>query len=277
LAKPTITGLSVMMAAMGIWLAPERPGWRVCAALLVGTGLIVGAANALNMYLERNIDGLMARTRQRPLPSGRMNPRSALYFGLAIGVLGAALLAISGGWLTAGLGLAALLSYVLVYTPLKMVTPLALVIGAVPGAAPPLLGWAGATGSIDAPALALFGIVFVWQMPHFLAIAMYRKTDYARARIRTVPVVRGDQVARWQTIIWASALVPVSILLFPLGAAGWTYLVIALLVSLWFWYLCLPGAGPKQGAKWGRKVLLASLAYLPLLFAALVIDRLIGL
>jgi len=277
LAKPTITGLSVMMAAMGIWLAPVRPNWLVCAGILLGTGMMVGAANALNMYLERNIDRHMVRTRERPLPSGRMNPRTALIFGLSLGVVGGVLLLKAGGWLTSALGLAALASYVLIYTPLKMVTPLALVIGAIPGAVPPLLGWAGATGTLDAPAMVLFGVVFVWQMPHFLAIAMYRKSDYARAGIRTVPVVRGDDVARLQTIIWATALVPVSILLFPIGAAGWVYLAVSLIVSLWFWFLCLPGVGPKQGTRWGRKVLLASLAYLPLLFAALVVDRLMGL
>ena len=136
--------------------------------------------------------------------------------------------------LTAGLALFALVSYTLVYTPLKRRTPLALVIGAVPGAVPPLLGWTAASGSLELPGIVLFGILLVWQIPHFIAIALYRKTEYARAGIRVVPLVRGDAMAKIQAVAWAGALVPLSLMLTLLGIAGSFYLVVAMLLGMAF-------------------------------------------
>ena len=275
LAKPTISVLSVMMAALGLWLAPQAAPLGVALATLLGTALIVGSANALNMAIERDVDALMTRTKKRPLPAGRMTVRTAVVFGVAIGVAGLALLALVSGPLPAGLGAFALLSYVLVYTPMKRRSPAALLVGSVPGAIPALLGWTASTGGLEAPGLALFGVALAWQIPHFLAIALYRKADYARAGIRTVPVVRGDDVAKWQTVAWAGALVPLCLLLVPLGAASWIYAGGALAISVWFLVTCLRGYHSLATPRWARRVFLSSLAYLPALAAFLLVDRLI--
>ncbi|MFT7623693.1 MAG: protoheme IX farnesyltransferase [Myxococcota bacterium] len=273
LTKPSILLLSVMMAALGLWLAPNALDGLSSMLMLLGTGLVVGSANALNMYWERDVDGLMGRTKNRPLPTGRMVPAIALWFGVALGLIGAVVLYVSGGALTAALGIFALLSYVLVYTPLKRITPHALIIGAVPGAMPPLMGWAAATGRIDGAGLVLFGVLLLWQMPHFLAIAIYRKNDYAGAGFKTTPVVRGTDTARWQTVAWATTLIPASLLLLPLGAASWIYGAGALGTSLWFLYRCLKGYNSVPAPRWARSVFLASLVYLPSLGAALILDR----
>lgn len=276
LFKPTITGLSVLMAAMGVWLANVPVDFSTWTLVLIGVGLVVGSANTLNMYLEIDIDKRMSRTRNRPLPAGRMHEKTALWFGMAQSIIGLPVLYIAGGLLPTALGAFGLVSYVMVYTPLKVQTPLALVIGSVPGAVPPLIGWAAATGEIGSPGLVLFGIVFFWQMPHFLAIAMYRKPDYIRAGIRVVPVVRGDRMAKLQAVAWATALIPVSLLLVPFGAAGGVYFVGTLGISVWFAIHCIRGFGNVRRVVWGRRVLLASLVYLPAVSVVLVLDRLVG-
>ena len=148
LAKPSIVWLSVLMALLGIWLAPGAVDWLDATLMLIGTGLIVGSANALNMYMERDVDGRMNRTKDRPLPTGRMRPVTALVFGSVIGLVGIVMLYLWGNPITAGLGYIALVSYVLIYTPLKRKTPQALLVGAIPGAMPPLMGWTMATGTI---------------------------------------------------------------------------------------------------------------------------------
>jgi len=242
---------------------------------LVATGLVVGSANALNMYTERDLDRLMRRTSERPLPAGRLAPWTALALGLTIGVLGTGMLWWGANPLTAVLGAGALLGYVLVYTPLKRKTTHALLIGAVPGAMPPLMGWTAATGTIDLPGLALFGILLLWQMPHFIAIAIYRKHDYAAAGFKVVSVVRGDDNARWQTVAYATGLIPMSVALTPLGSVGWVYCVGALAVSVWFLARCLRGYRTQAAAPWARQVFLASLVYLPALSVALILDRLL--
>ncbi len=265
-----------MMAALGLWMAPAPMELLSAVFMLVGTGLVVGSANALNMVLERDIDKRMTRTKNRPLPAGRLSTQTALWFGVTIGLLGIIVLYLSAGWLTTVLGAAALFAYVLVYTPLKLKTTHALLIGAFPGAVPPLMGWAAATGTIELPGLVLFGILLLWQMPHFLAIAVYRHKDYANAGIRTVVVVRGADIARFQTLAYATLLVPVTIALFPLGAAGWIYGFGSLAVSLWFLIRCLQGYRTLPAPKWARGVFLASLIYLPALGVVLIVDRLVG-
>jgi protoheme IX farnesyltransferase len=276
LFKPTITGLSVMMAGVGLWLAPVSLEWWTTCLILMGVGLQVGSANALNMYVERDSDGLMSRTRNRPLPAGRMNAVVALCFGILLSIAGTAVLAYAAGPLTTYIGLAALLGYVCVYTPLKRKSPLALVVGAIPGAAPPLMGWTAATQEIELPGLVLFGIVFLWQMPHFISIAMYRKQDYAAAHIKVVPIVRGSRVAKVQSVIWATALIPCSVLLLPLDVAGNIYGIGAGLLSVAYLCMCLREWNSIRDAIWGRRVLLASLVYLPALVLVLLVDRLVG-
>ena len=178
--------------AAGACLAPGHPpAGRLCLSL-VGTALIVGSANALNMWWERDVDALMRRTRNRPLPAGRMSPDVAIIFGLALALIAAPMLFLVNA-MTGVLGLVALVTYVLVYTPLKRHTHLALLVGAVPGAMPPLLGWTTATGSIGLGGLLLFGVCFLWQLPHFAAITIFRAEDYARAGLQVVSVQLGER------------------------------------------------------------------------------------
>jgi protoheme IX farnesyltransferase len=272
LCKPGITRMNVLMVAGGLALTGTNPGWGVIVGVLVGSSLAIAAANVLNQYLERDGDKLMARTASRPLPNGRMVPDLALHFGRGLAFASIAVLALTVNILTAGLALIAMLSYVLVYTPLKRVTPLAVVIGAVPGAIPPLMGWTAATGSIDLPGVALFGILLAWQIPHFLAISLFRFDDYKRAGIKTVPVVRGERVAKWQAIAWAVVLLAASLSLVPLGIAGPIYGVVVGALGLWYLGYSLVGLRASSGPKWARKYFFASLIYLPAFTLVLALD-----
>jgi protoheme IX farnesyltransferase len=272
LSKPTITALSVLMCAAGLWLAGSAHLGLVFWTLL-GTGMAVASANALNMYLERNLDALMPRTARRPLPAGRMTPAAALIFGVVLGVLSLVILAVAANTLTAVLGAVALLGYVCIYTPLKRRSPLALVVGAIPGAMPPLMGWAAVTNNLDAPGLVIFGVLFIWQIPHFLAIAVRRKEQYARAGIKIVPVVRGNQVAKIQALAYATALIPVSLLLVIVGAAGWIYGLTSLLAGIWYWWSTATdfSLNDREGV-WAKRVFSVSLLYLPLWMVGLCLD-----
>jgi heme o synthase len=275
LSKPAITRMCLLTTAGGMALAPGSVSWTTAISGLVGAALAVGGANAANMVLERDLDACMARTRGRPLPTGRLEPRAAARFAAALSFASVLVLALGTNLATAALAAFAILSYVFVYTPLKTVTPSALVIGAVPGAVPPLLGWTAVTGSIDPGGVVLFGILLMWQIPHFLAIAIYRKREYARAGIRVVPIVRGDAIAKIQATMWALALVPLSLMLTPLGVAGETYLSLALLLGMVFAGWAFTGLSNEAGPRWARGYFLASLAYLPALCAALALDALL--
>jgi len=224
------------------------------------------------MYIERDVDRLMARTANRPLPTRRMAPRVALWFGLVLGMLSLTVLFFAVNTVTTVIAGVAIVLYVLVYTPMKRTSPLALIVGAVPGAAPPLMGWTAYTGTIDLPGLVLFGILLVWQLPHFLAIAIYRKEDYQRAGVKAVPIIRGDRVAKAQALAWTTALVPISLLLVPLDVAGWFYGAVASILGVWFFIWSLRGLSKDAGVPWARKFFFASLVYLPVLVLGLVID-----
>lgn len=274
LTKPGIVRMCLIMTAGGLWLAPQSSSWIVWVAALIGSGLAVASANAFNMIWEREGDRKMARTRTRPVAAGRLGVASSSAFAGLLGVAAMIVLALGTNLLTAGLAAFALLSYVLVYTPLKRVTPLALVIGAVPGAVPPLLGWTAVTNSLDLPGAVLFAILLVWQMPHFLAISVFRKQDYAAAGIRCVPVVRGETVAKIQAIAWAALLIPISVALTPLGVTGPVYLVAAIVLGAAFLVQALRGLGPQEDVRWARQLFVLSLVYLPALTVALVVDLL---
>lgn len=275
LTKPGIVRMCLVMTAGGLWLAPQSVGLWVWIAALIGTGLAVASANAFNMVWEREGDRRMARTRNRPVAAGRISVAGSSVFAGLLGVAAMVVLVLGTNVLTAGLAAFALLSYVLVYTPLKRVSPLALVIGAVPGAVPPLLGWTAVSNSLDLPGAVLFGILLVWQMPHFLAISIFRKQDYANAGILCVPVVRGETVAKVQAIAWAVLLIPVSMALTPLGVTGPIYLVAALVLGLGFLFQAIRGLQASEGKaaiRWSRQLFGLSLVYLPALTVALIID-----
>lgn len=272
LTKPGVTRMCLVTTAGGMLLAPTPVTWTQGVCALLGAAMAVGSANAFNMWWERDSDALMRRTQRRPLPAGRMAAPVALAFAWALGLLSLLVLAWGTNLLTAGLAAFAIASYVLVYTPLKAKTPAALVVGAVPGAIPPMLGWAAATGGLEPPAWALFGIMLVWQIPHFLAIALFRKDEYARAGIRVVPVVRGDAIAKIQAVAWTTVLVPVSLLLVPMGVAGSWYTVAAALLGAVFLGWSFTGLDDAAGPRWARGYFLASLVYLPALTIALVLD-----
>ena len=272
LMKPRITLMVVITFMGGYYLAPGQPPTPRALWALLGTVLIVSGANALNMYIERVTDGLMHRTRKRPLPSGRLQPEVALWFGVALALASLPILALGANLLTAGLGLFALLSYVLAYTPMKRRSPTSLLIGSVPGAIPPLMGWTAARGAIETPGLMLFAVMFVWQVPHFLAIALYSAEDYARGGIKVLPLVEGERVAKRQIVAFTGALIPVSLGLVPLHIAGPWFSGTAMLGGLLFLGMAMRGLWPGADRAWARRLFLVSLLYLTALFVVLGVE-----
>jgi heme o synthase len=273
LTKPSITTL-VMVTMVSGALAASRPiDGAELGLSMFATACVVGAANAFNMWMERDSDAFMSRTRRRPLPTGRLSPEVVLGFGSLLAVVGLALLATCVSSLAALLGWVAMSSYVLAYTPLKRVTPWSLHVGAVPGAIPPLIGWASVTGSLSREAFALFAILFVWQLPHFLAIATFRAPEYERAGLKVMPNVSGP-VATERAIIGYSALLGlVALAPWALGMAGTGYGVVALGSSLAFLGVALQGRGRLEPSRWARRLFIASMPYLVVVFAAFVASR----
>lgn len=270
LVKPRIMVMALLTAAGAMSLAPSDVPVGRALWLILGTALIVGSANTLNMWLERDIDCLMARTRNRPLPRHRLDPRTALVFGAIQGALSLPALA-RVNLVTAGLGLVALLMYVGVYTPMKQRSHWATWVGAVPGALPALMGWTAATGRIELAGLAVFGVLFFWQIPHFHAIAMYRQRDYDAAGLKTLPGTHGIAAARRHIVGYLVVQVAVSLTLAPLGVTGLPYLVTAAVLGAGV--LAQGASGLRGGTqKWARAVFLASIVYLPVLFVVMVLD-----
>ena len=274
LTKPRITFLVLVTTAVGYALGVGtsfQPG--VFVALLVGTALVSGGASALNQWAERDADALMLRTRSRPLPAGRLVPSDAFAFGIAISFVGLVLLASAVNALTALLAAASLASYVLAYTPLKRITPLCTLVGAIPGAIPPMMGWVAATGSLGRVAWALFAVLFLWQLPHFLAIAWIYRDDYARGGFPMLPVTDpgGDSTAR-QSVSYASALVPVTLLAGAFAGAGPIYLWSALGLGVLF-VGCAVAFAVRRSTRSARWLFLVSVLYLPAVLGLMVLDR----
>ncbi len=272
LAKPRITAMVLVTTAGGLWLAPARVSGLTIALALVGVALIVSGANALNMYIERDLDGLMKRTKNRPLPTGRLAPRPALVFGVVCSVIAVPILGFGVNATTALLALLANLLYVLAYTPLKQRSHFALQVGAVPGAIPPLLGWTAATGRVDAGGLVLFAILFLWQIPHFHAIALFRKLEYGRAGMVVLPNAAGDDATKHAIVRYAGALVVTSLLLVPLRITHTSYLIAALALGAAFLGASIVGLRPRATERTARITFATSLVYLVGLFAAIVVD-----
>lgn len=273
LTKPRITTLNLIATAGGFGLASAGASAGTFVATMLGTGLVVASANSLNCYLERDLDRQMGRTKNRPLPAGRLAPQVAVGFGLLLAALGVPLLTFAVNPLAGLLATVALVSYVLIYTPLKQKSAAALLVGAVPGAVPPLLGWAAATGKIELPGVALFALLFFWQVPHFLAITLYRLEDYARAGFRVLPVVRGEAATRRELVVYLVATVVTSLMLVPLAGAKGLYLVFALVLGLGVLAHGLQGLRRDAGPKWARAFFMTTNLYLTLLMGALMADR----
>jgi heme o synthase len=272
LTKPRLSSLVLATTAGGMWLAPGQLSLSRALVTMLATAGTVGAANAFNCFIERDSDRFMARTRNRPLPTGRMDPAVALRFGLSLTAVSLPALWLAANLLTAVLGLVALLSYVLMYTPLKARTSAAMLVGAVPGALPPLMGWTAVTDQVDAGGYALFAILFLWQIPHFIAIALFRKEEYAAAGLTSLPLERGDESSRLQLLLYTVALVPTTLLPFQLGIAGLWYLAAALLLGAGFLGIAAWGFFKRLDKPWARQTFFFSLLYLTGLFAALMLD-----
>ncbi len=274
LTKPRITLLIVLTAAAGFALASKAGvNYGALASAMFGIALLSSGIATLNQYLERDLDGMMRRTAARPLPSGRLMPWEALAFGAGLTILAEFYLAILVNPLTALLGLTVIAGYLFGYTPLKTRTSLSTLVGAFPGAAPPLIGWTAATGTLSLEAWVLFAILFLWQFPHFLAIAWMYREDYARAGILMLPVVEPNgRITGQQIVVYTLMLLPVSLLPFALGLSGSVYLFGALVLGLLFLYSSIRAA-LSQSRHEARRLLLASVLYLPLLFGLMVANR----
>ncbi|MGE3190504.1 MAG: heme o synthase [Vicinamibacterales bacterium] len=274
LTKPRLNFLVVVTALAGYYLGigPDAPV-STLVHTLVGTALVAGGSSALNQVWERHSDGLMRRTRLRPLPDLRLHPRGALVFGLVLSTAGLVDLWLGVGWLTAAVALLTLLSYVIFYTPLKTRTSLSTIVGAVPGALPAVIGWVAATGTLSIEAWVLFAIVFMWQMPHFLAIAWLYRDDYAQAGIRLLPVIEPDgRSTGRQAVLYAAALVPVSLLPTMVGLADANYLVGALVLGAVVLWLSVEFAATLTMTA-ARRLFLATIIYLPVLWIVLLWDH----
>ncbi|MGI8784280.1 MAG: heme o synthase [Acidobacteriota bacterium] len=274
LTKPRVTLMVVLTTLVGYLMGSGSPiDWRAMLYALGGTALVAASAAALNQFLERRWDAQMRRTENRPLASGRLHPLSALAFALALLAAGLATLLVKVNLLTAGLALATCLSYLLLYTPLKRLTPLCTAIGAVPGAIPPVMGWTAAGQPLDAAAGALFAILFLWQFPHFLAIAWMYREDYARAGFKMLPVIDplGRSMGR-QVVLFNAVLIPVSIMTTWLGLTGMLFAAAALGLGLFYLVAGLRLARQPNAVS-ARRLLLASVMYLPVLLVVMVLDK----
>jgi protoheme IX farnesyltransferase len=274
LTKPRIISLLlVTTAATMVVASPDSLALSTVLWTMLGGYLAAGGAGAINHYLDRERDARMARTRSRPLVSGRIEPVHGLVFGIVLGALAFAQLAITVNFLAAALAMTGLLGYVFVYTMwLKPLTPQNIVIGGAAGAVPPLVGWAAATGGLELDALYPFAIVFMWTPPHFWALSLLIKDDYARTGVPMLPVVRGEEATRRQIVTYALLLVALTIAPFATGLFGWIYLGAALALGGGFLGLSIVLLrNPSRRA--ALRLYLSSLAYLALLFGAMAIDR----
>ena len=275
LTKPRVTSLVLATAVAGMVFAHGTLTVHGVTLMLLGTWMCVASANALNCFLERDTDKRMRRTRDRPLPSGRLDANLARSFGLVLGVASLPVLALGTNLVTAILGLVALVSYVAVYTPMKTQSPAALIVGAVPGALPPLMGYAAVSGEIGARGVLLFALLFLWQLPHVIGLAAFRRDDYVAAGIRVLPAVYAADQTRRHAIFWAAVLCIASFIPTWMGWAGFAYFAVAAALGGMFLGATLRTLEGTTLAAWGKRVFFTSLVYLPLLFASLLLDGLV--
>lgn len=274
LAKPRVMSLVVFTGVVGMMLAPGALHPVLAAAALLGLALGAGGAGAVNMWIDRDIDAVMERTRERPVPAGRVPAAEALGLGVALSLIGILLMGLAANWTAALLLAASSLFYVFVYTAwLKRRTPQNIVIGGAAGALPPVIGWAAVTGGTDALPLVLFLIVFLWTPPHFWALALVRSDDYRRARVPMLPLARGERATRRGILAYAAALVAASLLPWALGDLGPAYGTAALVLGALFLLAALAVHARRPGAE--MRLFGFSIAYLFLLFLVMPLDRLL--
>lgn len=274
LTKPEVTLLVLVSTLVGFYLASEpRLNLLLLLHTLLGTALVAGGTATLNQFLERDADAKMHRTAKRPLPTRRLEPVQALWFGVGLALAGVLYLALAVNGLSSLLAALTLTSYLFLYTPLKHRTSLCTVVGAFPGAMPPLIGWAAAQGQLSAEAWVIYAMLFLWQFPHFLAIAWMYREDYARAGILMLPVTDAGGPATGRHIVFYSlVLLPVSLLPTLLGMAGMVYFFGALALGLWFLGSGISLAVTRSNV-YARRLLQVSIVYLPLVFALLMLDQ----
>ncbi len=275
LAKPRLNLLVVASTLVGYAMGSGEPlGIVRVLGLLLGTGLVAGGASAFNQVMERDLDALMRRTRMRPLPDQRLQPLEGILFGTAIMLAGLLMIVAASNLLAAGVALATLVIYVVIYTPLKKKSSLGTVIGAIPGALPPLIGSAAVEGTLSVEGWTLFGIMFLWQLPHFLAIAWMYREDYARAGYPMLPVIEPDgRSTGRQAVVYTAALLPLSLAPTAMHMAGVIYFGGALVLGLLFFWLTIRFA-QTRATREARRVFFASIAYLPLLWILMIADKL---
>jgi heme o synthase len=274
LTKPRLNLLVVLTSAAGYYLgANVRPNWLAMAPAVAGTALVAGGAAVLNQVYERDTDALMRRTRMRPLPDHRVEPEDARIFGAGLALVGLALLAFTANVMAASLAAATLVIYLAIYTPMKRQSSASTLVGAIPGALPPLIGWAAAHGSVSIGGWALFAIVFLWQIPHFMAIAWMYRDDYRSAGFPMLPVLEPDgrRTGR-QAVIYAVALLPVSLVPAFVGVSGQAYLSIAVVLGVALVALAINFASARSESA-ARALFFGSITYLPLIWAAMILDH----
>jgi heme o synthase len=274
LTKPRITFLIVLTSAAGFGMASRgNLDYLALFSALLGIAMLSSGIATLNQYAERDLDGLMRRTASRPLPSGKLLPWEALAFGVGLTVAAEVYLLLMINPLSALLGLTVIAGYLFGYTPLKTKTSLSTLVGAFPGAVPPLIGWTAARGTLSIEGWVLFAILFLWQFPHFLAIAWMYREDYGRAGILMLPVVEPDgRVTAQQIVVYTLMLIPVSLLPSALGMSGKVYLYGAIVLGLLFLYSSVRAAF-SMSRQQSRRLLLTSVLYLPLLFILMVLNK----
>jgi protoheme IX farnesyltransferase len=274
LTKPRLNSLVLVTSVVAYFLGGghELPWTRLLHTIL-GTALVAAGASALNQHWERETDRLMRRTRLRPLPDARMHPKDAMWFGVLLSAIGIADLTLFVNPLTAAVAAATLVSYVFIYTPLKLRTSLSTIVGAVPGALPAVIGWTAATNTLSIEAWVLFGIVFMWQMPHFLAIAWLYRDEYARAGMPLLPVIEPDgRSTGRQAVLYSAVLIPISMLPTGVGLATANYLVGAITLGAILLFMSIEFSAKRDLAT-ARRLFFGSILYLPMLWALLVFDH----
>lgn len=277
ITKPRITSTVLLTAAAGVWLAnrtfPELAiSWVESVLAVVATGVLVSGASALNCWMERGTDAMMRRTRNRATAAGRLPPWAAFAWGMGLSAVALPVLTFLLDPLAGLLGFIALVSYVWVYTPMKRLSSDSLLVGAFPGAAPPLIGWTAVTGRLDLAGVVLFAVLFVWQLPHFLAIAYLCKDDYAAGGLKVHSVVRGEKSTKAWAFFWSIVQLVVSLLLVVMGVAGWLYGVAASVAGLAYIRETRRWLAPEAGVAQAKRVMLGSVLYLAVIFTALLVD-----